>query len=104
MGCIIPGCDGVGVQELVTNLQGALTLLPNPAHGIVQVQVALPPSLRNKPDLKLTLINAAGQVALVRPAHEGDNTLPLGALGSGLYYLHLSSNSTWLSGAKLVVE
>ena len=104
LGCIVPGCDGVGVREVVTNLQNALTLAPNPAHGQVRVQVALPPSLRGKSDLKLTLVNASGQVALVQPAHEGDNTLPLGALSSGVYYVHLSSSITWFSGTKLIIE
>ncbi|MBS1937332.1 MAG: hypothetical protein JSS84_05920, partial [Bacteroidetes bacterium] len=30
MGCIVPGCDGVGITEQVTNLAGALKLWPNP--------------------------------------------------------------------------
>ncbi len=104
MGCVIPGCDATGVTEVITNLGGALTVFPNPAHGQVQVQVELPTSLRGKQDLQLTLVNTAGQVALVRPAQEGSNELDLGSLSGGVYYIHLSSEKTWLSGTKLVVE
>ena len=104
MGCIVPGCDGVGVSEIVTNLGNALTVFPNPAHGQVQVQVDLPRTLNNTVDLKLTLVNAAGQVALAQAAQVGSNTVDLGALSAGVYYMHLSSNTTWLSGTKLMVE
>ena len=104
MGCIVPGCDGVGVSEIVTNLIGSVSVFPNPAHGQVQVQVDLPRTLSNMADLKLTLVNAAGQVALAQAAQVGSNTVELGALSAGVYYMHLSSNTTWLSGTKLMIE
>lgn len=104
MGCVVPGCDATGVTELVTNLQGALTVFPNPAHGQVQVEVDLPPSLGRHKDLHLSLINSTGQLVARQAAQEGSNTIALTAFPSGLYYIHLTSGSMWLSGAKLVVD
>ncbi|QQR85498.1 MAG: T9SS type A sorting domain-containing protein [Flavobacteriales bacterium] len=103
MGCIVPGCDGVGVQELVTNLGGALSVFPNPAHGSTTVQVQLPASMQRS-GLRLVLVNAQGQVVLEQAAQDGANTLDLSALSGGLYYVHLASGTTWLSGTKLILE
>ncbi|QQR85494.1 MAG: T9SS type A sorting domain-containing protein [Flavobacteriales bacterium] len=103
MGCIVPGCDGVGVQELVTNLGGALSVFPNPASGSTTVQVELPQSMRGKA-LRLVLVNAQGQVVREQTAQDGANILDLSNATAGLYYVHLAQGTTWLSGAKLVVE
>ena len=104
MGCIVPGCDGVGVSEIVTNLGGAISVFPNPAHGSAVVQVQLPPSFRNDPNLQLSVVNAQGQMVHRQSAQQGDNTLDMSTLSAGLYYLHLSTGSTWLAGGKVVVE
>jgi hypothetical protein len=104
MGCIVPGCDGTGVTEIITNLNDALTVYPNPAHGQVQVGITLPISLRHGHALQLTFVSASGQVALVHAAREGSNEVDIRALASGLYYVHLSNEKTWISGSKLVVE
>jgi Secretion system C-terminal sorting domain len=107
MGCIIPGCDATGVTEIITNLQGALTVWPNPVSSgaaTVQIRIDLPASLSGKNDLQLSLLNSTGQLVAQQRAQEGNNTLPLSALPAGLYYVHLTSGKTWLSGTKLVVE
>ncbi len=107
MGCVVPGCDATGVTELITNLQGAITVWPNPAStsgGEVQVGITLPPSLRGTRELRLSIVSATGQVAQVHAAHQGNNTVEIGALSSGLYFLHLTNGSMWLSGTKLIVE
>jgi hypothetical protein len=104
MGCIVPGCDATGVTEIITNLNDALTVYPNPAHGHVQVGITLPSSLRHGQALQLTFVSASGQVALVHAAHEGSNEVDIGALANGLYYIHLSNQKTWIGGSKLIVE
>ena len=104
MGCIVPGCDATGVSELATNLQDALTVFPNPAHGQVLVQVELPPSLCGKSALQLSIVDNQGQVVEVHPVRDGSNTLSLARLASGLYYLHLTAGNQWYSGTKLIVE
>jgi energy-coupling factor transporter ATP-binding protein EcfA2 len=104
MGCIVPGCGGVGVQEVVTNLSNGLTVYPNPAHGSATVQVRLPQSIRGSTALRLVLVNAQGQVVSEQDAQQGDNILDLSALSAGLYYVHLANGTTWLGGTKLLVE
>ena len=103
MGCIVPGCDGVGVQEVVTNLGNALQVFPNPAHGSTTVNVQLPQSMRGN-TLRLVLVNAQGQVVLEQQATEGEDVLDLSDVAAGLYYVHLAHGATWLAGKKLVVE
>jgi len=46
VGCLVPGCNTVGVEEFETQLQSALQLSPNPASERVQVSLALPEGYR----------------------------------------------------------
>ncbi|MFZ1686143.1 MAG: T9SS type A sorting domain-containing protein [Flavobacteriales bacterium] len=104
LGCIVPGCDAVGVQEVVTNLGNSLTVYPNPAHGSATMEVQLPQSMHGNSALRLVLVNGQGQVAMEQAGKEGGNTLDLSGIAAGLYYVHLANGTTWLAGAKLVVE
>lgn len=104
MGCIVPGCNGpMSITTQITNLGNALSVFPNPAHGSTAVQVQLPASMPRS-GLRLVLVNAQGQVVREQVAQEGANTLDLSAVSGGLYYVHLAQGTTWLSGAKLIVE
>jgi len=106
LGCIIPGCDdfNVTITEQVTNLKEALTVAPNPAQGSTTVKVTLPAGSLFSKDLRLRLVSAQGQEVLVQKAAVGENALLLQGHAAGIYYVHLTSGSTWLSGARLVVE
>jgi hypothetical protein len=106
LGCIIPGCDDFSTVITVqaTNLGSALSVYPNPTHGRSTVKVTLPVGSRLVDELRLRLISAQGQEVLVQEVVVGENTLPLQELAGGIYYLHLTSGSTWLSGTKLIVE
>lgn len=103
-GCIVPGCDGVGVSEVATNLLGALSIFPNPAQGNTSIRLALPGSVANA-GLQLSISAADGK--LVRQesiAGNGEHTLALEGLAAGVYHVHISTASKWLTGGKLVVE
>ncbi|MEZ4791768.1 MAG: PQQ-binding-like beta-propeller repeat protein [Flavobacteriales bacterium] len=114
-GCIVPGCNGVGITEQATNLLGALTIFPNPAAqgGSVTVQLDLPPSVDSSP-LQYTVVSADGRVVLQEQLPSGISPSPsekvgvrafsLSHLSSGLYHVHISSGNTWLTGGKLIVE
>ncbi|MBL0043426.1 MAG: T9SS type A sorting domain-containing protein [Flavobacteriales bacterium] len=106
LGCIIPGCDDISTVITVqaTNLKDALLVYPNPAHGSTTVKVTLPAGSPFAEDLRLRLVSAQGQEVLVQNATVGENQLPLKGLAGGIYYLHLTNGSTWLSGTKLIVE
>ena len=106
MGCIIPGCDdfSMAITEQVTNLWDALSVYPNPASGNTTVKVTLPNGSPYARELRLRLVSAQGQEVLVQKAAQGENALDVGKLAGGLYYLHITSGSRWLSGTKLMVE
>lgn len=108
LGCVEPGCDLVtGITAQVTNLKDALRVWPNPVAGggSVTVEIALPEGLR-KGALRLSLISADGRLVMEEPlpASASSSSFPISALPAGLYFLHLSTPDTWLSGTKLVVE
>lgn len=106
IGCLVPGCDdfSTAITAQVTNLKDALSVAPNPAHGRAVVTVSLPLSMSSSGTLRLRMVSAIGQEVLVVSAVVGANDLDIGGLASGLYHVHLTSGSTWLSGTKLVVE
>lgn len=109
-GCIVPGCNGVGITEQATNLLGALSMYPNPvAHGgTVTIALDLPPSIDNGP-LQLSVVAADGRVVHSRMLPPSSTQAPLSlnvelGVGPGLYHFHLSTGNKWLTGGKLVVE
>lgn len=108
-GCIVPGCNSVGVVEQATNLLGALTLFPNPVTSgqPITVQLELPPSVKNEA-LQLTVVDAIGKVVHTQQISAGAHALSFGegrgvAL-SGVYYVHIAAGGKWLTGGKFVVE
>ncbi|MBL7983017.1 MAG: T9SS type A sorting domain-containing protein [Flavobacteriales bacterium] len=103
-GCIIPGCNSVGIAEQATNLLGAISIWPNPAHGQTTVQLTLPPGVANGP-FELTLVATDGRVVRrERIAGNGEHTLALHELPAGMYYVHVADGGKWLTGGKLMVE
>ncbi len=108
MGCIVPGCDGIsGTTEQVTNLTSALHLYPNPVHGLLHVDITLPPKLVTTGPLTITVTSLSGQVVLQQSlptSAPGEVELDVGHLATGTYALHLSDAHTWLAGEKFVVE
>ena len=113
LGCIIPGCDDFSTVITVqaTNLKEALAVYPNPAHGSTTLKVTLPSGspllgrgVGGEVDLRLRLVNAQGQEVLVQKAVVGENNLAVEGEAAGLYYIHLTSGTTWLSGTKLIIE
>ena len=106
LGCIIPGCDGTGVTELITNLGNALTVFPNPAHGEIQVVLELPASL-GQGALDLMIVGMDGRVVRRVPwAGNGSNTMRVDVrdLSAGLYTLHITEGTKWITGTKLIIE
>ncbi|HRH69329.1 MAG TPA: T9SS type A sorting domain-containing protein [Flavobacteriales bacterium] len=103
-GCIVPGCDGVGITEQATNLLGALTILPNPAHGNTTVRLQLPNSVANGV-LDLSIVAMDGKlVHQQRITGNGEHTLALEQLMAGVYHIHIAAAKKWLTGGKLLIE
>ncbi|HNU57627.1 MAG TPA: T9SS type A sorting domain-containing protein [Flavobacteriales bacterium] len=108
MGCLVPGCHTVGVQEFESQLQNALHISPNPASERVQMRLALPEGYRLEGTVLALLLDAQGkevlreQVATTTTELRGQ--LDVRGLPSGLYYLHLRDGAKWLAGGKVIVE
>ena len=108
MGCLVPGCHTVGVQEFESQLQSALKVSPNPANERVQVSLALPEGYRLEGAVQALLLDAQGKEVL--RAQVPTNTtelrgqLDVNGLSPGLYYLHLRDAAKWLAGGKVVME
>ncbi len=104
MGCIIPGCNSVGIEEQATNLLGALTIFPNPASEQTTLRLELPPSVAQLP-LQLSVVGMDGRIVQQRLlSGNGDHTLALHGLAEGVYHVHISSEGKWLTGGKVVVQ
>ena len=104
LGCVVPGCNNVGISEQATNLLGAISIWPNPAHGQTTVQLTLPPGVANGP-FELTLVATDGRVVRrERIAGNGAHRLALDGLPAGMYYVHVADGGKWLTGGKLMVE
>jgi len=109
-GCLVPGCQSVGVQEFALGVNQYLHVAPNPvAQGQpVQLRFEPPQNFSAKGPLQVTVLDATGRMVqqerLVASAPAASATLALTLPASGLYYLHLADDTRWLAGAKVVVE
>ena len=116
MGCLEPGCHLItGMETQITNLRDALTVAPNPVAqgGSVQVRLQLPEGFAVQGALRLTLVSSDGRVVhekvIAVTGHSARSEgVPLSLdrtrMPAGLYHLHVSDDTRWISGAKLVVE
>ncbi len=111
MGCIVPGCDGVGITEQVTNLGDALRLWPNPVSGQLHVGLSLPGNFKTTGPLTLSVTTLDGRLVLRQQLPPllgrgagGEGILDVSALAAGTYALHLSDGTRWLAGSKFVVQ
>ncbi len=104
-GCIVPGCNGVGITEQATNLKDALTIFPNPVAqgGSFTIALDLPPSVANN-ELQLSVVASDGRVVLSQSLQGIAAVITTTNWASGLYHLHISTGTKWLTGGNLVVE
>jgi len=108
LGCVIPGCQEVGVGEYLLDLQKRLAVSPNPASEQVNVVLSLPETGEIEGQARVLLLDASGRTVLEHGLQRNLNqlraTVDVSALPAGLYYLHLRDGRRWLAGSKLVVE
>ncbi len=107
-GCVVPGCQNVGVEEYVIDLQEHLHISPNPASDLVNVLLELPEGGVVHGQAQVQLVDASGSMVLEEKVQQNFNqlrtTLDVSALPSGTYYLHLRDGKRWLAGGKVVVQ
>ncbi|MBK8949440.1 MAG: hypothetical protein IPM68_11445 [Flavobacteriales bacterium] len=107
LGCVVPGCHLVGVQEYEVSLQERLRLWPNPATDHVRLELELPPGYRPTGAVQAVLLDASGREVLRETVPLNGTTLshllPLTPFAPGLYHLHLADGKRWLAGGDVVV-
>lgn len=106
LGCVVPGCSTVGVQEYAVDLNEYLRIAPNPVAVGQPLSITFEPpaGFTAKGPLRVVVLDALGKevqtLSLAGPAEQ----LTTDNLSSGLYYLHLTDGTRWLAGGKVVVE
>lgn len=108
MGCLVPGCGSVGVEEYTDLFNGKLVVAPNPANEMVSVALDLTEGVDVDGQVRVVLLDASGRLVLEQTVQQNLNqlraTLDVSALPAGTYYLHLRDAKRWLAGSKVVVE
>jgi Secretion system C-terminal sorting domain len=108
LGCVIPGCQNVGVQEYVMDLQKDLRVSPNPASEVVNVSLDLPEGGEVQGQAQVHLLDGSGRLVAQQSVQQDLNKLSanlvVSALPSGAYYLHLRDAKRWLAGSKVILE
>ncbi|MEX1131592.1 MAG: hypothetical protein WEC15_00060 [Flavobacteriales bacterium] len=114
LGCVVPGCNTVGMEEYLMDLNDYLRVWPNPVASGAPLTVSFTPPLEFTPNgpLRVMVLDALGRQVheemLVQGGHrergEANLTAFSTTLSPGLYHLHLTDNTRWLAGKSVVVE
>ena len=113
LGCVVPGCQSVGVEEYMIDLNEHLRIWPNPLARGTPLSIAFtpPPTFTPNGPLRVVVQDAMGRQVHEERVQVGTGqlaNLPTGQAGlplaAGLYHLHLTDGTRWLAGCKVVVE
>jgi hypothetical protein len=106
-GCLVPGCQFVGLSELTDSYWDAIKAYPNPSTGRFTLELTLPATVALAGDLTLQVFDAQGRLVERRNLGrqlEQRIALDLTAQPTGLYSAHLSDGKRILTGVRLVVS
>ncbi|MCB0768244.1 MAG: T9SS type A sorting domain-containing protein [Flavobacteriales bacterium] len=107
MGCLEPGCHLItGMESQITNLKDVLRVWPNPVAqgGSVQLSIDLPANFEPQGALRLSVVSSDGRLVQEQRLPSLTSPTSISALEAGLYHLHLSDDTRWISGTRLVVQ
>ena len=106
-GCLEPGCQFVGVNEIAIDLRGSLTAFPNPASTVLTVQLNFPEHTAPGNGIQLVMHDLQGRI-VYRQTHpelvNGEARIEVNHLPAGLYTLHCTVDGVWVDATKIVVE
>ena len=102
LGCVVPGCQHVGVREYALDMNEYLSIWPNPAGEQLSVSFSPPTAHSVQGALRVTVLDALGRQVLAAPL--ATSPLDVHHLAAGTYYLHLSTGARWLAGRTFVKE
>lgn len=106
-GCLVPGCQYVGINDIAYGLEYALRTWPNPSNGQVSLALDLPEGLPLDGHLLLQVFDAQGRLVVRRDlGTQLEQTIPLDLTGqpAGMYSAHISDAQRVLTGTKIVLE
>ncbi|MBZ0207798.1 MAG: T9SS type A sorting domain-containing protein [Flavobacteriales bacterium] len=106
-GCLVPGCQYVGINEIAYGLEHALRAWPNPSNGRINLSLELPEGLPLEGTLLLQVFDARGRLVVRKELGTQEaQTIPLdlSRQPAGLYSAHISDARRILTGTKLVLE
>jgi hypothetical protein len=107
-GCVEPGCQSVGVDELLIGLpEDALRCGPVPTSDHLTVSLDLPETFGQQGKLRLVITDLAGREVHVEHLPDGRRQqadLRVEPWGSGTYVVHLADDTRLLASRKIVVQ
>jgi hypothetical protein len=109
MGCLEPGCQFVGVSEMVLGLEDVMSLYPNPVNSVAHINFSFPINYSPPTLSELLVIDLQGKEVLRQAIQHNSASsltvdLNLQYLSSGIYTVHWISEGAWLDSVKLVKE
>jgi hypothetical protein len=109
LGCLEPGCQEVGVSEIVIGLQNTMSVYPNPASSIANIAFSFPSDYAPPKNSELVVIDMQGREVLrqsVTMFGKSNTTIELDVakLPGGMYTVHWVSGNAWLDSISLIKQ
>ncbi len=104
LGCVVPGCDQVGVREYALDLNEHLRVWPNPVSDRLWLGFEPPAELAPQGRLHVLVLDATGRQVQSTAFTGTTLQLATGNWPPGIYHLHLSDGQRWLAGRTVVKE
>lgn len=92
---IVQNSTGINLNKTDNNI----SIYPNPTNSIIHFNLNISESQK----AMLKIFNTAGQKFMESQIQNGENTLDLGSLSDGLYYLIITSNKKQIYRSKVTV-
>ncbi|MBL0127683.1 MAG: hypothetical protein IPP83_09525 [Flavobacteriales bacterium] len=107
-GCLEPGCQSVGVNELLVGLpDDAMRCGPVPARDLLTVTINLPPDVELSGTMRLVATDQAGRVVqetILPDRRSQEMLIQVDTWGAGMYVIHLADQARLLASRKIMVQ
>ncbi len=109
LGCLEPGCQDVGVSEIVIGLQNTMSLYPNPTNTTANIAFSFPSNYAPPKKSELVVVDMQGKEVMrqnltVFGLSNATIDIDVSKLASGMFTVHWVSEHAWLDSLKLVKE
>ena len=107
VGCLVPGCQYVGLNDIAFGLQDALTAYPNPSAGRFSLALSLPEAVHVNGEMQLQVFDAHGRLVVRKDlgtALEQSLVLDMSQEPAGLYSAHVCDAGRILTGTRVILE